>query len=153
MERILVIDDDEDICKNISKALTLEGYDVDIANTGRKAIEYSEHRFYNLALIDIRLPDMEGTRLLTALKETTPEMVKIIITGYPSLQNAVEAVNKGADGYIIKPAQTEELLEMIREHLRKQRKATQYSERKVVEYFETRVRKLEADGKQSSTES
>jgi len=56
--------------------------------------------FYKLALVDIRLPDMDGVELLTGMKQTTPKMVKIIITGYPSLENAVEAVNRGADGYI-----------------------------------------------------
>jgi len=54
--------------------------------------------FYKLALVDIRLPDMDGVELLTGMKQTTPKMVKIIITGYPSLENAVEAVNRGRMG-------------------------------------------------------
>lgn len=57
--------------------------------------------FFNVALIDVRLPDMDGTELLDGLKEIEPKMVKIIITGYPSLENAVEAVNKGCHGHII----------------------------------------------------
>ena len=149
--RILIVDDDEGIQKTFSEVLRDAGYVVDTARNGKDAVEKSNANFYNLALIDIRLPDMEGTKLLTALKETTPKMVKIIVTGYPSLQNAVEAVNKGADGYVIKPAQTEELLKMVREHVQKQREAERYSERKVEEYVETRFRKLEADEKQSST--
>ena len=54
--------------------------------------------FYKLALVDIRLPDMDGVELLTGMKQTTPKMVKIIITGYPSLEIAVEAVNRGRMG-------------------------------------------------------
>jgi DNA-binding response OmpR family regulator len=73
--RILVVDDDEGILDSISKALKLEGYDVDVANTGKKAIEATERNFYNLALLDIRLPDMEGTQLLTAMKETTEPLL------------------------------------------------------------------------------
>jgi len=149
--RILIVDDDQSILKTFAEVLRDAGHVVDTALNGKGAIEMSKANFYNLALIDIRLPDMEGTKLLTALRQTTPKMAKIIITGYPSLQNAVEAVNKGADGYIIKPAQTEELLKMVREHLHKQHEAEQYSERNVVEYVKTRIRKLETEEKQPST--
>ena len=148
---ILIVDDDENTLKTFSELLRDAGYVADTAENGKGAIEKSNANFYNLALIDIRLPDMEGTKLLTALKETTPKMVKIIVTGYPSLQNAVEAVNKGADGYIIKPAKSEELLSTVREHLRKQQEAREYSEQKVKEYIETRFMKLQTDEKHSST--
>jgi DNA-binding NtrC family response regulator len=86
---------------------------------------------------------MEGTTLLKAMKETTPKMVKIIVTGYPSLQNAIEAVNKDADAYILKPVNVETLLKAIRDHLKKQQEAKKYSEQKVAEFIETRVRELE----------
>jgi DNA-binding NtrC family response regulator len=141
--RILLVDDDQAILKTFSAVLEEAGYLVDTAETGRDAIEKSNANFYNLALIDIRLPDMEGTRLLTALRETTPKMIKIIVTGYPSLQNAVEAVNKGADGYVIKPSKTEELLNTIRENLRKQQEAKQYGEQKIREFIETRTKELD----------
>lgn len=148
--RILVIDDDQEILKTFSAVLRETGYVVDTAESGREAIEKSAANFYNLALIDIRLPDMEGMRLLTALRETTPKMIKIIVTGYPSLQNAVDAVNKGADGYVIKPAKAEELLNTIREHLRKQQEAKQYGEQKIKEFIETRVGELDTEQKQPS---
>jgi len=149
--RILVVDDDPNILKTFSAVLRDAGYTVDAADSGKSAIEKSNANFYNLALIDIRLPDMEGTKLLTALKETTPRMIKIIVTGYPSLQNAVEAVNKGADGYMMKPAKAEELLRMVREHLQKQEESKKYSEEKVKEYIETRVKELENQKQQSPT--
>ena len=142
--RILIVDDDETIRKSITTVLEEKGYLVDTAENGRAAIRKSEKEVYNLALIDIRLPDMDGVQLLTALKETTPKMVKIIITGYPSLQNAVEAVNKGADGYIVKPIKMGELLAMIKEHLKKQQEAGKYTEQKVVEFIETRAKELES---------
>jgi DNA-binding NtrC family response regulator len=142
--RILIVDDDETIRKSISTALDEKGYLAETAENGRTAIRKSEKKVYNLALIDVRLPDMDGVQLLTSLKETTPKMVKIIITGYPSLQNAVEAVNKGADGYIVKPIKMEELLTMIEEHLRKQQEAGRYTEQKVAEYIETRAKELES---------
>jgi DNA-binding NtrC family response regulator len=141
--RILVIDDDENIRKALAITLEAKGYVVDTAEDGKEAIEKSNANFYNLALVDIRLPDTEGTNLLTKLKETTPTMVKIIVTGYPSLQNAIEAVNKNADGYIIKPFETEQLISMIETHLKKQNEARRYSEQKVAEYVESRIRELD----------
>jgi DNA-binding NtrC family response regulator len=84
-KRILVIDDDEVVRKNLKAILELEGYHVDTAVTGKEAVDKSNATFYNLALIDIRLPDMKGTQLLTTMRDTVPKMVKIIVTGYPSL--------------------------------------------------------------------
>lgn len=141
--RILVIDDDESIRKVLATILEENGYVVDTARNGKEAIEKSNTKFYNLALIDIRLPDMEGTKLLTAMKETTPKMVKVIVTGYPSLQNAIEAVNEGADAYVMKPFNLDSVLNTIKEHLKKQQEARKYSEGKVAEFIETRAKELE----------
>ena len=145
--RILIVDDDHEILKTFSAVLRGAGYVVDTAEDGRSAIEKCYADFYNLVLIDIRLPDMEGTQLLTALKETTPKMVKIIVTGYPSLQNAVEAVNRGADGYLIKPAHSNDLLQMVKEQLRKQQEEREYGEQKIKGYIEARQRELDSKGK------
>ena len=142
--RILIVDDDQSIREVLTSILTDEGYIVEAVDTGEKAIKATHEKFYNLALIDIRLPDMEGTKLLTKLKDTVPKMRKIIITGYPTLQNAIEAVNKGADAYIIKPIDMEETLKVIREQLQKQAEEKKYSEQKIVEFIETRVKELEA---------
>jgi DNA-binding NtrC family response regulator len=141
--RILVVDDDESIRRTITSILEEKGYTVDTAENGKEAIRKSKTKFYNLALIDIRLPDMEGTKLLTAMKETTPKMVKIIVTGYPSLHNAVEAVNRGADAYVLKPFNVEKTLKTIEEQLEKQKGARKYSEQKISEFIETRVKELE----------
>ncbi|MGD8505160.1 MAG: response regulator [Candidatus Bathyarchaeota archaeon] len=140
--RILVVDDDESIRKTLATILEEKGYVVETARNGKEAIEKSKAKFFNLALIDIRLPDMEGTKLLTAMKETTPRMIKVIVTGYPSLQNAVEAVNMGGDAYILKPLRIENLLNTIKEHLQKQQEARKYSEDKVAEFIETRAKEL-----------
>jgi two-component system response regulator AtoC len=140
--RILVVDDEEGIRITISRALQRAGYLVDAVENGRQAIEKAEANFYDLALIDIRLPDMDGTELLTAMKETTPKMIKIILTGYPALQNAIDAVNKGADGYITKPVSMEELIETIKKHLEKQAKARVYGQEEVKEFIETRLKQL-----------
>jgi DNA-binding NtrC family response regulator len=84
-ERILLVDDDESVRKALAAVLENKGYIVETAENGRQAIEKSKTGFYHLVLIDVRLPDMEGTRLLSEMRDTTPKMVKIIVTGYPSL--------------------------------------------------------------------
>jgi DNA-binding NtrC family response regulator len=142
--RILIVDDDETVRKVLTTILNEEGYVVDSAKSGKEAIRKTKTSFYNLALVDIRLPDMEGTNLLTKLKETTPKMVKIIVTGYPSLHNAIEAVNHGADAYIMKPFKVEDALTTIDAHLKKQQEARKYSQEKVAEFIETRARELAA---------
>ncbi len=142
--RILVVDDDEDIRKVLETILEDEGYVVDSVDTAKKAIERSEKDFYNLVLIDVRLPDMEGIELLTKMRSTTPKMRKIIITGYPTLQNAIAAVNKGADAYVMKPFDMEKVLQIIKDQLMRQQKEKKYNEEKVAEFIETRVKELEA---------
>ena len=141
--RVLVIDDEETIRKTISMTLQHAGYSVDTAENGREAVRKSEGSFYNLAVIDVRLPDMEGTELLTKLKDTTPRMVKIILTGFPGLQNAVTAINKGVDAYLIKPVNPTELLRVVKEHLNKQKEEKVYSEEKVAKFVESRFKELE----------
>jgi len=142
--KILVIDDDKSIRETLKAVLEEKGYIVDTAENGESAIEKSKAKFYNLALIDIRLPDMDGVKLLTSMKETVPKMAKIIVTGYPSLQNAIEAVNRGADGYVVKPFNMDNVLNTIKEHLQKQREAKKYSEEKVREFVETRAAEFES---------
>jgi DNA-binding NtrC family response regulator len=143
--RILAIDDDENIRKVIVAILEDEGYTVESVGTAKEAIEKSKRKFYNLALIDIRLPDMEGIELLTKFRETTPRMRKVIVTGYPTLQNAVDAVNKGADAYIVKPFDVKKVLKTIQEQLGKQQNEKEYSQERVADFIEARVRELDME--------
>ena len=115
---VLLIDDDETIRKSLSRTLTKEGFDVDTAPDGKQALEKSQLKHYDLALVDIRLPDMEGTKLLKMLREKTPKIKEIIITGYPSLENAIKAIDEGADAYIIKPLNPPDLLAKIRQKMK-----------------------------------
>jgi two-component system response regulator PilR (NtrC family) len=140
--RILIVDDDENIRKVLQTILEDEGYVVETAETAKKGIEKSQNAFFNLALIDIRLPDMEGIELLSKLRDTKPKMRKIVVTGFPSLQNAVSSVNKGADAYVMKPFNVEKILLTIKEQLGKQQEERVYSETKIAEFIETRMKEL-----------
>lgn len=140
---ILIVEDDTNMRESLSTLLQQKGYKTDTAKNGREAIQKSKAKFYNLALIDIKLPDMEGTKLLTTIHNTLPKMVKIMITGYPSLENAVEALNLGADAYIIKPIKHQKLLALIKEKLEEQKQVEKMTEEQVTEWIKTRARKLE----------
>ena len=143
--KILIVDDDDNIRKVLVAILEEEGYNVESVGTAREAIEWTKERFYNIVLIDIRLPDMEGIELLTKIRDTTPKIRKVILTGYPTLQNAVDAVNKGANAYILKPFDVGKVLKTIKEQLEKQKQEKKYSQDKVAEFIEARVRELDAE--------
>ena len=116
-ENILIVDDETEVRKLLSSILEDEGYLVETVENGKQAIRASEKSHFDVALIDIKLPDMDGTELLNRLKRKQPKMVKIVITGFPTLENAIKTVNEGADGYVLKPFDLQKLLEMIRKLL------------------------------------
>jgi DNA-binding NtrC family response regulator len=119
-----------------------EGYLVDIAGTGKEAIQKSNEKTYNIALLDIRLPDIEGVELLKLMKETVPRTRKIMVTGYPSMQNAIGALNKNADAYLLKPVDIEKLLNTVKQQLQAQEDERRFSEQKVAEFIESRVAEI-----------
>jgi len=118
---VLIVDDEPGIRKLLMITLDENGYSPDAAENGTEAIRKANERYYNLALIDIMLPDTNGVELLSKFKPTRPRTRKIIMTGNPSLQNAVEALNKGADAYIMKPLDMEKVLTTLKDQLNKQK--------------------------------
>ncbi|MGD6809309.1 MAG: response regulator [Candidatus Bathyarchaeia archaeon] len=142
--RILIIDDDENIRRFLETILTDEGYNVECADTANRGIEKTQSGFFNIALVDVRLPDMEGIDVLPKLRSTKPEMRKIIVTGYPTLQNAISAVNNGANAYVMKPFDVEKILNTIKEQLQKQKEEKLTCEENVAEFIETRIKELES---------
>jgi DNA-binding NtrC family response regulator len=98
----------------LSTVLNNEGYAVETAGNGKEAIKASEKSPFEVALIDVELPDMKGTELLNKLKKLQPRMIRIIITGHPTIESAMKAVNERADGYVLKPFEVTDLLEKIR---------------------------------------
>ena len=117
-KQILVIDDDKSILRTFTRILQKSGYEIDVAETGKEALEKAQKKKYDLALIDIRLPDMDGTDLLTKMQQIMRDCIKIMITGFPSLENGVKALDEGADAYLVKPVKPEELLTLIEEKFR-----------------------------------
>jgi DNA-binding response OmpR family regulator len=113
-----MIDDDKSILRTFTRILQKNGYKIDVAETGKEGLEKSKRKVYDLALIDIRLPDMDGTELLVKLQQTMKDAIKIMITGFPSLETGVKALDEGADAYLVKPVKPEDLLALIEEKLK-----------------------------------
>ena len=116
-KRILLVDDDKSILRVFTRILQKEGYMTDEAETGKEAMEKIDSRTYDLALIDMKLPDMEGIHLLGKINSVNPKMAKILITGFPSVDDGLEALDNGADAYLVKPVQVEHLLKIVRTRL------------------------------------
>jgi PleD family two-component response regulator len=139
--QVLIVDDDEAICKTLSAILQSEGYHTEMAVTAREAIAKASARFFDVALLDIKLPDMEGTQLLAQLQKISPETVKIMVTGYPSLKNAVEALNLGAHSYVMKPINPAELLKTMKCKLDVRYEFEQTTKEKLARWIQLQARK------------
>ena len=114
MEHILIIDDDVDMCKLLSRFLTRHGYEVAYAHNGKKGLEAMELQLPDAVLCDFRLGDTDGKTLLLKIREHTPAMPVIIITGYSDVKMAVDVMKNGAFDYVTKPLFPEEILLTIK---------------------------------------
>ena len=108
-QKVLVVDDDPGVRTMLSQALDRSGYDVQSAVDGSEALCMIKDNQFNLVITDIRLPKVDGLQLLDMIKQSTPQLPVIVITGYGSVQNAVEAMQFGASDYLLKPFSTEAL--------------------------------------------
>lgn len=135
-KHILITDDDKVIVEGFKALLELKGYKVSTAENGREALEEARKNFYNLALIDIKLPDMEGTGLLQELRQLNPQIKLIIITGYSTRENAIESLNLGADGYLEKPLTPNKLLAVVADKLAEQETENELYENTVNDLLE-----------------
>ena len=107
---ILIVDDDAVVLDTLKEYLTSEGYIVATSGTGVDALKKFKKKFFDITLLDIKLPDMDGLQLLTKIHAENPKTMNIMVTGYPSLNNAVASLNLGAVSYIMKPINPDELL-------------------------------------------
>lgn len=140
--KILIVDDDKTIRETIAFALEQEGYAVDRAENGEEAISKTFEKTYHLAIVDFRLPDYEGTKLLGKFRKTTPKMAKIMLTGFPSMSNAIAAVNEHADAFLVKPIDLDILIKKVEELIRNREKEQTFTEINMVSFLETRAKEI-----------
>ena len=121
-KRIMVVDDNRQIAESLKEILKSADYYVETAETGQEALERFSAQPFDVALLDIKLPDMEGTHLLKMLKNmekasSKSRMVKIMITGFADQKNAMDSLNLGADAFLMKPVAVKDVLAVIEEKL------------------------------------
>ena len=123
--KILVVDDEAGIRFSLEEALTREGYEVLTAESGELALEKISEQKFDLVLIDLHLPNLNGMTVLSEIRKRSPETVVIVLTAHASLETAVEALRQGAHDYLFKPCKTTELRESVRRGLRNREKELQ----------------------------
>ncbi len=124
-ERILVVDDDALILESISELLRLEGYTVDAAGSPEQALKLMEEGKYQLLLTDVNMPNVSGFELLKAVRRKHPEIAVVLITGYGTIENAVEAIKLGAVHYVTKPIIDDEIKLVVARSLQQAKLVTE----------------------------
>lgn len=117
MKKILVVDDDIDICALLSRFLSKNNFEVATAHSGKKALEILKLNTFDVVLSDFRLGDMDGFEVLAKTRELNPEARVIIITGYSDIKIAVNLIKAGAYDYVIKPLLPDEIVHTINKAL------------------------------------
>jgi DNA-binding NtrC family response regulator len=140
---IIIIEDDENLSRELNEFLTEEGYSVKPVFTGKDALSTSKKHRFHLAIIDLRLPDMNGTSLLDKLPEGTPPIKKVILTGYPDMDSAIRAVNLGADVYLVKPVDPNRLLKVVKKQLEKMDEEREVTQDNINKFIKSRISELE----------
>lgn len=107
--RILVVDDEPIVCKSCQEILTEAGYEVETLQSSRAALERVKEELFDLVLIDLKMPGIDGMELLRLVKQSNPEITAIMITGYSTIESAVEAIKLGSFDYVPKPFTPDEL--------------------------------------------
>jgi DNA-binding response OmpR family regulator len=115
-KRILVVDDDANILRVFKRILEKEGYTVETAEAGKDALKKIKKAKFNVFLVDVKLPDMDGTELLLKIPND-PKTIKIIVTGFSTDKVGKKAAENGADDFLVKPVKPEELIATVRERL------------------------------------
>lgn len=132
-EKILVVDDDKSICEVIDNVLNAKGYKVITASDGHEALDILRQNSIAMIIADIKMPKMGGVALLRKARELFPEIPVVMITGYGSINDAVETIKRGAMDYITKPISIEKLCELVDKYYLDGHNINQFSKRIITE--------------------
>jgi DNA-binding NtrC family response regulator len=116
--KILIIDDEDVICKGCKQTLEKDGFEVDYAQNGIVGLAKLHDKAYDMVLIDLMMPQIKGMDVLEAVRKYDPNIINIIITGYAIEQVVARAIEKGAYDYLAKPFSANELRDIIQRALR-----------------------------------
>jgi len=119
--RILIVDDEAVARTTLAEVLRLEGYDVQVAASGEEALRLVERQPFDLMVVDLKMPGMDGIQLTEAVQNRAPDTVIILLTAFATLETAIEAIRRGAHDYLLKPCPIPQILESVRKGLDKSR--------------------------------
>jgi len=120
---ILVVDDEEQIRTFLSRALDeIGGFSVEVAETAEEALQKIQNGVFDLALVDFKLPDMDGLQLITEIVKSKPKILTILLTGYADPDSAVEAMKRGASDYLTKPVDLDEMIARLHRVLKEKKR-------------------------------
>ncbi len=120
-DSILIVDDDPRFCESLEGLLSDQGYKMQTSNSGEEAVECLAKNSFNLVLLDIVLPDMDGHKIMDYINSQSPETLVIVITGYASIESAIESLRRGGYDYLRKPFEPDELSTTVKNALDKRR--------------------------------
>ena len=120
-KHLLIVEDETPLRQALAERLTEHGFEVEQADTGERAIEHLAEFAFDIVITDLRLPGLDGTRVLEAALLRYPDIVGIIVTGYGTVKDAVEAIKRGATDFVTKPFQFDELLHALNSALEQRR--------------------------------
>ena len=133
--KVLVIDDNSNMRETLADILEEKGYEVVTVGTAHEGMQAAAKSFFNIHLIDINLPDKTGIDLLRSFKGLYPLRINIMVTASATLKYAVDALNFGADAYILKPIDFSNLERVMKECLRKQQPTLKATEERLTEFI------------------
>jgi len=122
---LLLVDDEPALRSLMAERLSERGFEVAEADSGEKALEYLEQFAFDILITDLRLPGIDGTQVIQAARERYPGIVAIVITGYGTVKDAVEAIKRGASDFVAKPFQFDELVHVLEKALEQRRLASE----------------------------
>jgi DNA-binding response OmpR family regulator len=137
--KVLIIDDNTNMSETLKDVLEEKGYKAVTVETAHEGIRAARESFFNIALIDINLPDKTGIELLKEFRSAYPSRINIMITASATLNNAVDALNLGADAYVLKPIDFIKLDHIMKECLRKQQKTLKTTEERLAESMKNTI--------------
>jgi DNA-binding response OmpR family regulator len=111
---VLVVEDDPELRENLREILVGDGFDVVTAKSGSDALEFIAQKSFDIAILDLVMPGLNGLETLLLLRRERPQLRAVVITAFSTVENAVEAMRKGADDYLTKPFRTADLLATLK---------------------------------------
>ena len=111
--RILLVDDEKEFVEQLSERLKLRNYDVSAAYSGEEAVDKIRHSLFDVVILDVSMPGMDGIEALRAIKSARPLTEVIMLTGHGTVETAIEGMKLGAFDFLLKPTQTEDLINKI----------------------------------------